>query len=661
MEKSNMEKRRSCLKTAKRALEKIIEKTAKKAVKRLLLTSLVVALVLGIYLLTTLYANDNIGVIIDGQQMDFGIQQPTIADDRIFVPRPSLRPNEVQVSPHLEGVIFNAQFLSIPTYEGSGQVVHPHVLFFEEKFMGYHYIMVITPYPFSNERHENPSILGSQDGFNWEVPEGVINPVVGTPFDVRHGGYFSDPFIFRRDDTLELWFRHTLATYQNGQFVQRNRHNRIYRTVSNDLVNWSDFEIFFDCPNYIDAFMSPVIMYNNGKYRVWYTHFTSALFYIESYDRINWTPRRQIIPNLGGLGIWHHDIVFTGGKYEALFTSADWGNEPVFRLFYATSYDGIEFDRGREICIRSISPELEGLTVHKSTFVRTNGIYQMYIAVFSSNEEWSLFYFEIPEEQLYKLFVDYLDWDNGTRIALISAEPTMPQAYAKISGEQYITVETALNLQRNPIDPSRPMIAITFDDGPSISTMQVLDVFEAHGERATFFVIGGRIDGFYEIIERMHRNGFEVLGHSWSHPHLTLIPEEEIANEILLPHEIIEDIIGPIPRMFRPPFGEYDRTVREVAGSLDFAIIHWSVCAEDFGVIGNPGPDSGEVVNRVLRDIQDGDIVLLHDMHPPTVIAIERLVPELIAMGYQLVTVSELFYHRGVILEAGAVYRRALP
>ena len=314
----------------------------------------------------------------------------------------------VEVSEHLSEIVFNAQFLDIPTYENSGQTAHPQVLFFEEKFMGYHYIMVMTPYPYADNTHENPSILGSQDGVIWEVPYGVINPVVGKPIDVKHGGYYSDPFILRNENELELWFRHTLATMcaEEGEYVQNNTHNRIYRTISSDLSNWSAFETIFDCPNHIEHFMSIVVMYDGLTYRLWYANFTSALFYIESVDLVNWSPRRQIQADLNGFGIWHHDIVFTGEKYEALFTSADWGNEPRFRLFYAVSYDGLDFGVGREIFIEKISPALEGLTVHKSTFVKQSGIYQMYISVFSTNDEWRLFYFEIAEEYLHKLFGD---------------------------------------------------------------------------------------------------------------------------------------------------------------------------------------------------------------------------------------------------------------
>jgi len=324
--------------------------------------------------------------------------------------------NQVEISDHLREVIFNAGFLDIPTYENSGQTAHPQVLFFEEKFMGFHYIMVMTPYPYSDDTHENPSILGSQDGVIWEVPEGGINPVVGVPIDVQYGGYYSDPFILRRGDMLELWFRHTLAA------APGNSHNRIYRTTSSDLSNWGELETILECADYTEHFMSPVVMHDGFKYRLWYANFYSHLFYIESVDLMAWSEKVRVRADLNGLGIWHHDIVFTGERYEALFTSADWGNHPVFRLFYAVSYDGIDFGTGSEMSIQRISPELEAMTVHKCTFVKIDGIYQMYIAVFDQDSVWRLFYFEIAEENLFKLFdciVDPLEKQGAFAVFLV--------------------------------------------------------------------------------------------------------------------------------------------------------------------------------------------------------------------------------------------------
>ena len=212
-------------------------------------------------------------------------------------------------------------------------------------------------------------------------------------------------------------------------------------------------------------------------------------------------------------------------------------------------------------------------------------------------------------------------------------------------------------LLQSEIDPSRPMIAITFDDGPNGYAMGIMDVFEAYDARATFFVLGRNIEHHHMAIERMYRNGFEVAGHTWDHPYLTSLTPEEVATAIIEPHEALEQLLDTsIPPIIRPPHGAYNDTVRRVARELGFAIIHWSVCVADW-----ERPCHEDIAYRVIRDTRDGDIILLHDIHSPTAASIEIIVPELVARGFQLVTVSDLMYHRGVELTPGQVYRRALP
>ena len=214
-----------------------------------------------------------------------------------------------------------------------------------------------------------------------------------------------------------------------------------------------------------------------------------------------------------------------------------------------------------------------------------------------------------------------------------------------------------VQLEERVIDPLKPMIALTFDDGPHRRhTLRIVETFEAYGGRATFFVLGRALEDNAELIKRMGRNGFEVVGHTWHHVNLTNMSEEEIARETIETHSAIEALIGSIPHIFRPPFGAQNATVRRVAKELGFAIIYWSVDSWDWYV-----RNADMVAYKVLRDVSDGDIVVLHDPHPTTAAAMEQVVPELIARGYQLVTVSELLYHRGVVPEAGVVYRYAPP
>jgi len=210
------------------------------------------------------------------------------------------------------------------------------------------------------------------------------------------------------------------------------------------------------------------------------------------------------------------------------------------------------------------------------------------------------------------------------------------------------------------VEPSRPMIALTFDDGPALPTIQILDILEQHNSAATFF-IEGRVmyawDEGAEVVRRIHRSGSEAVGHTWNHPVLTTISAEEVAWELLEIHYALEELLEhPVPRIFRPPHSAHNATVRQVAKDLGFAIILWSRDTGDWDV------QNAEIIaSRVLDFVRDGDIVVMHDIIPETAIAMETVIPELIARGYQLVTVSELFYYRGITLQPGNVYRNAPP
>ena len=249
---------------------------------------------------------------------------------------------------------------------------------------------------------------------------------------------------------------------------------------------------------------------------------------------------------------------------------------------------------------------------------------------------------------------------GGNRIGLVSPYQTV--IVRERHCERWIKIDSWLGRQwldlgpqlPNFVDPSLPMIALTFDDGPTIHTQRILDTFELHGANATFFVRGDRVVIRPNIVKEAHDRGFEVVGHTWSHPNLTRLPADQIESQIIRTHDAIEALIGPVPMIYRPPFGSFNSTVREASRNAGFAIIHWSRDPRDWEV-----RNSDAVFRRVVNEAYDGAIVVLHDTHGTTATAMERAVPELIARGFQLVTVSELFYYRGIELEPGTVYFHA--
>jgi len=208
------------------------------------------------------------------------------------------------------------------------------------------------------------------------------------------------------------------------------------------------------------------------------------------------------------------------------------------------------------------------------------------------------------------------------------------------------------------IDPAKPMIALTFDDGPSYVTIPILDELEKHGAVATFYVVGNRItrnESNRAIVLRAFEAGNEIANHSHSHRFFTRISDEAIRSELINANNAIESIIGEPPKHMRPPYADMDRRVRNAIAAQGMPIILWSVDPSDWLT-----RNADRTFDHVMENIKDKDIILLHDMWEPSGEAAIRLIPALIEKGYQLVTVSELMHHSGITMLPGTVYNSGI-
>lgn len=203
------------------------------------------------------------------------------------------------------------------------------------------------------------------------------------------------------------------------------------------------------------------------------------------------------------------------------------------------------------------------------------------------------------------------------------------------------------------VDPSKPMIALTFDDGPSGYTEEILDVLEKYDARATFFVVGNRVNSYKSTIKRAYDMGCEIGNHSWSHPLLTDISVSAMKEEINSTDRAVEKIIGEKPALIRPPYGGVNSTVSKYAGK---PLINWSVDTRDWET-----QSSSSTYYSIMNDSYDGAIVLMHDIYYATKEGAIRAIPQLVDRGYQLVTVSELAAYRGVDMKDGKVYYHFKP
>jgi len=192
-------------------------------------------------------------------------------------------------------------------------------------------------------------------------------------------------------------------------------------------------------------------------------------------------------------------------------------------------------------------------------------------------------------------------------------------------------------------------VALTFDDGPSKWTAAVLDLLREHEARATFFLIGARVRERPDDARRIVAEGHEVGSHSFTHPRLTEIGDDEVRAEITGGVEAVHEILGERPRLFRPPGFHADERVLRIVSELELKPVFADVDPEDW----QPGVVSHRIFCVCFAGCRPGAIVDLHDGYPPpptrsrddctpTVEALGHLLPALRAAGYELVTVSEL-------------------
>lgn len=190
---------------------------------------------------------------------------------------------------------------------------------------------------------------------------------------------------------------------------------------------------------------------------------------------------------------------------------------------------------------------------------------------------------------------------------------------------------------------NKKLVALTFDDGPSITTPQVLDILEENGVPATFFLIGNLVtDEAKPIMERQLKLGCELANHSFTHPDMSKMTADEIKEEISKTTQVIKEKAGYDVKFFRPPYIALSDTMYE---TIHFPFIQGLGCYD-----WEPDTPASRRLEIVLNEVKDGTMVLLHDfennMH--TVEALPAMIKGLKEQGYTLVTVSELFRQKNI-------------
>lgn len=217
------------------------------------------------------------------------------------------------------------------------------------------------------------------------------------------------------------------------------------------------------------------------------------------------------------------------------------------------------------------------------------------------------------------------------------------------------TVEIAEKITvSTTVDPSKPMIALTFDDGPGYNeaSEKILDVLEKYNVRATFFMVGKNAEDHPKNLKRKVALGCELGNHTWDHNHYG---KNVTKSDIKKCTEAITKAAGQAPTAFRSPGGNTTELIRNECKDEGMALYYWSLDTQDWKY-----RDAGHVYKAVMNNVEDGDIILMHEIYDSTAEAVAKMVPKLIKKGYQLVTCQELIYAKtGKMPQAGTQYLNA--
>jgi len=184
------------------------------------------------------------------------------------------------------------------------------------------------------------------------------------------------------------------------------------------------------------------------------------------------------------------------------------------------------------------------------------------------------------------------------------------------------------------LDIEKKTVALTFDDGPSDYTKDILDLLDEHKVSATFFVIGNKALIYKETLMNIVAKGNEIGNHTYSHPWLTHLSVNETILELDKTNDLIFDITGTKPTLFRPSYGDINVKVKK---AIDMEVVMWNNDSNDWKY-----RSSKSIAARVIRNISDGDIIIMHDTYKRSYEALKIIIPKLKEMNYQIVTVSQL-------------------
>lgn len=279
--------------------------------------------------------------------------------------------------------------IKLDTYDGSNQTTHPSVLYFPNKWNKWKFWMVHTPYPFSKDFHENPSIAVSNNGINWTTPNGLENPLDRCGKKENQNRYhFSDGALLYREDLkqIECWYRYS----KNGVLEE------IWRRTSKDGKVWTKKELMISTNgNPTNMLMSPALLYEEGKYKMWsVTSDPYRVEYREALDGKNWTKPTIIkIPLPKNIEPWHVEVKKIDNGYEMLLNVFNTKNKDPHKKFImsSSSQDGTNWEEFKNSILPSGKVDKwNGKMIYRSSFIKIDKLYIVYYSAMASDYSWGV-------------------------------------------------------------------------------------------------------------------------------------------------------------------------------------------------------------------------------------------------------------------------------
>ncbi len=197
------------------------------------------------------------------------------------------------------------------------------------------------------------------------------------------------------------------------------------------------------------------------------------------------------------------------------------------------------------------------------------------------------------------------------------------------------------------VDTPEKKVAFSFDASWGAErTERILDILDEYSLKTTFFLTGFWVEEYPQYVKLIADRGHEIGNHTSTHPHLSNATEEQIKEELLKIEQMIEEITGRRPTLFRAPFGEYNNRVITVAEQLGYSTIQWSIDSLDWQNLTRE-----EIVQRVSHRAHKGAIILFHNNGLYTADALPEIIEYYQHHGYSILPISELIYHQNFTID----------